>query len=152
MQVLQGLSAISQDIRCFFLVAIEGEYAIDICCILQIYYAGSHHAEDFHLAVVKRENLHDANDLGTGIIASETCYFYQVELVVIKVSLLYLVVQFGEGSIIETIAVIKLWPPGVDDIRIEKVPTRFNLQALLVSVRVVLRHATRHAQRGGDSG
>lgn len=92
MQVLQGLSAISQDICCFFLVAIEGEYAIDICCILQIYYAGSHHAEDFYLAVVKRENLHDANDLGTGVIASETCYFYQIELVVIKVSLLYLVV------------------------------------------------------------
>ena len=52
----------------------------------------------------------------------------------------------------EEIAVIKLWPPSVDDIRIEKVPTRFNLPALLVSVRVVLRHATRHAQRGGDSG
>lgn len=52
----------------------------------------------------------------------------------------------------EEIAVIKLWPPGVDDIRIEKVPTRFNLPALLVIVRVVLRHATRHAQRGGDSG
>ena len=51
----------------------------------------------------------------------------------------------------EEIAVIKLWPPSVDDIRIEKVPTRFNLPALLVSVRVVLRHATRHAQRGGDS-
>ena len=51
----------------------------------------------------------------------------------------------------EEITVIKLWPPSVDDIRIEKVPTRFNLPALLVSVRVVLRHATRHAQRGGDS-
>lgn len=36
-------------------------------------------------------------------------------------------------------------PNGVDGIRIEKVPTRFNLPALLVSVRVVLRHATRHA-------
>ena len=33
-----------------------------------------------------------------------------------------------------------------------KVPTRFNLPALLVSARDVLRHATRHAQRGGDSG
>ena len=40
----------------------------------------------------------------------------------------------------------------MDGIRIEKVPTRFNLPALLASVRVVLRHAARHAQRGGDSG
>ena len=57
MQVLLRLSAISYDIRSFFLVAVEGEYAIDICSILQIYYAGSHHAEDFHLTVVKGENL-----------------------------------------------------------------------------------------------
>lgn len=53
MQVLQGLSAILQDIRSFFLVAIEGECAIDICGILQIYYAGSHYVEDFYLAIVK---------------------------------------------------------------------------------------------------
>ena len=86
------LSAISDDFLSLILFAVKAEYFIDEACILKIHDMWRQHFERFQLLVAERENPHDADRLGAGMIAAEACHIYQVELVVVEACLLYLII------------------------------------------------------------
>lgn len=120
---------------CLFLAVIECELLADDVYVLRVNDAGSHQFEGIQPFAVEGENLEDLGALLARVIASKTCYLYQVFLVLVETSFFHLLVKDREGFVAEAISAIGVrhWDVAGSDIRMRCFWLRRFINLLLVS-------------------